>query len=165
VTTLDWAGLARQALLHHATRGDAAQALSQLRRKLAGLRGEAAIAWRADGAPVWIDGVEPARHDTLGAVWAGAAAQRDASHWWLPLDQLGERIGVLCLRADAHDDAAHFEPLAEPRAAAQDPARRRHLRVGVAARKRRSYPTSTRVSLCSATRAGTWRRRRTSGTG
>jgi PAS domain S-box-containing protein len=117
VTAADWDGLARQALLHHATRGDPAQALSQLRRKLAGLHGDAAIGWRAGAVPVWIDGVEPDAADALGAVWSGAPAHHDGMRWWLPLDHLGERVGVLCIGVGGIDDAVCFEPLAEAAAA------------------------------------------------
>jgi PAS domain S-box-containing protein len=113
----DWDGLARQALLHQATRGDPVQALSQLRRKLAGLRGDAAIAWRANAATQWIDGVEPPACEALREVWAGAPVRRDGPRWWLPLEHLGERVGVLVLSAADAEDATRFEPLAEAAAA------------------------------------------------
>jgi PAS domain S-box-containing protein len=117
LTAADWHSLARQALLHQATRGDPAQALSQLRRKLAGLHGDAAIAWRDADATRWIDGTEPADCDALRAVWAGSGACCEGARWWLPLDHLGVRVGVLCIGAADITDAAAFEPLAEAAAA------------------------------------------------
>ncbi len=114
----NWADLARQALLHHAARGDPAQALSQLRRKLDAAHGAAAIGWRGGAdARVWIDGVEPPASEALSRVWGGAAACRDVAHWWLPLDHLGERVGALGLPRAAVVDPAHVEPLAEAAAA------------------------------------------------
>jgi PAS domain S-box-containing protein len=117
LTAADWDSLARQALLHQATRGDPAQALSQLRRKLAGWHGDAAIAWRDADAARWIDGAEPADCDALRAIWTGEGARREGAHWWLPLDHLGVRVGVLCIGLADTDDAAPFEPLAEAAAA------------------------------------------------
>jgi PAS domain S-box-containing protein len=115
--------LAREALLRQVTRGDSERGLSQLRRRLAAAGHPAAIAWAANGQARWIDDVAPDAADAspaLAAVRAGAPAQRDAHRWWLPLDHLGQRVGVMCLQAGAQsDDAALalFEPLVEAVAA------------------------------------------------
>jgi PAS domain S-box-containing protein len=114
---IDWAELSRRALLHHVTRGDAVQALSLLRRRLAQAGRDAAIGWSADGEQHWIDEHVPGLNAALAAVWAGAAAQCDGQRWWLPLDHLSARIGVMSLAADDADELAQFEPLVEAVAA------------------------------------------------
>jgi PAS domain S-box-containing protein len=119
VGKINWLELSRQALLHHVTRGDAGQALSLLRRRLDDAGREAAIGWHRDGQPTWIDDRAPPTHAALAGLWAGGPAQRSDGRWVLPLDHLGARVGVLCLRADAADgdDAQPLEPLLEAAAA------------------------------------------------
>ena len=115
--TIDWAALSRRALLHQVACGDAQHALSLLRRQLVEAGRDAAIGWSADGRQHWIDDRAPAPHAALAAVWAGATAQRDGGRWWLPLDHLAARVGVLCLQADETDTLNQFEPLVEAAAA------------------------------------------------
>ncbi len=114
---IDWAGLSWRALLHHVARGDAAQALSLLRRQIAAAGRDAAIGWGSHSTPHWIDDHAPQPHVALAAVWTGAPAQRGGARWWLPLDHLSARVGVLSLAADDGDELMHFEPLVEAVAA------------------------------------------------
>jgi PAS domain S-box-containing protein len=114
----DWVALSRQALLHHATHGDAAHALSLLRRHLAAAGRSACIGWLAQGERQWIDNASPpVSSPALFAVWAGAPAQCADGCWWLPLDHLSTRVGVLCVGAADADTPAAFEPLCEAAAA------------------------------------------------
>ena len=96
-----WLALAQQALLFQVTRGDALQSLARLRH-LADQKRAAAIGWlAADGQQRWVDDVAPEPSPALHAVWAGAPAQCSDGQWWLPLDHLSARVGVLCLAAAA----------------------------------------------------------------
>jgi PAS domain S-box-containing protein len=112
-----WVALSRQVLLHHATHGDAAHALALLRRHLQASGRSAHIGWQGEGQRRWIDDAAPEANAALFAVWAGAAAQRADGRWWLPLDHLASRVGVLCLAADDDDTLALLEPLCEAAAA------------------------------------------------
>ena len=113
----DWLALSRQALLHQVTHGDAAHALSLLRRHLAKERHHASIGWLADGQPLWIDDVVPQPNAALVALWEGAPVQSADGCWWLPLDHLSARVGVLCLTAADDDTLPAIEPLCEAAAA------------------------------------------------
>jgi PAS domain S-box-containing protein len=117
IALVDWAGLSRRVLLHHLARGNAGQALSLLRRQLAESGRDAAIGWSGNGAQRWIDDHAPQAHASLSALLAGAAAQRDSTRWWLPLDHLSARVGVMCLAANDSDELAQLEPLVEAVAA------------------------------------------------
>jgi PAS domain S-box-containing protein len=115
----DWVALSRQVLLHHATHSDAVHALALLRRHLRDSgRSVCCIGWLApDGERRWIDDAAPPPSAALFAVWAGAASQCADGCWWLPLDHLHARVGVLCLAAADGDALADFEALAEAAAA------------------------------------------------
>lgn len=113
----DWPALSRQALLHQVTHGDAAHSLSLLRGHLAATGRSACIGWLADGQRSWVDDAAPPPHAALFAVWAGAPAQRADGRWWLPLDHLSARVGVLCLTAADDDTLTALEPLCEAAAA------------------------------------------------
>jgi PAS domain S-box-containing protein len=113
----DWVALSRQVLLHQVTHGDAAHSLSLLRRHLTASGRSASIGWSADGERKWIDNAAPEPNAALFAVWAGAPAQCADGCWWLPLDHLATRSGVLCLTASAGDTLTAFEPLCEAAAA------------------------------------------------
>jgi PAS domain S-box-containing protein len=112
-----WISLSRQALLHQVMHGDAARALALLRRHLRAGGRSASIGWLADGERRWIDNAAPAPSAALFAVWAGAAAQSADGCWWLPLDHLQARVGVLCLAAADGDTLTDFEALCEAAAA------------------------------------------------
>jgi PAS domain S-box-containing protein len=113
----DLLALSQQALLHQVRYGDAVQALSLLRRHLTAAGRAARIGWLADGERRWIDNAAPSPHPALFAVWAGAPAQCSDGCWWLPLDHLSERVGVLCLATADGDSLPAFEPLCEAAAA------------------------------------------------
>jgi PAS domain S-box-containing protein len=117
VGTTNWLALSRQALLHQVTHGNAAHSLSLLRRHLADARRHASIGWLAEGQQRWVDNTEPQPSAALFAVWAGAPAQRADGCWWLPLDHLSTRVGVLCVSAADDDILTAFEPLCEAAAA------------------------------------------------
>ena len=117
VGTTNWQALSQQALLHQVTHGNAPQALSLLRRHLADRRHHASIGWSADGQRRWIDGVAPQANAALSAVWAGAPAQCADGFWWLPLDHLSSRVGLMCLAASDDDTLTALEPLCEAAAA------------------------------------------------
>jgi PAS domain S-box-containing protein len=112
-----WIALSRQVLLHHVTHGDARHSLSLLRRHLAATGRGVRIGWLGDGQRHWIDNDAPEPDAALFAVWAGAPAQRADGCWWLPLDHLSARVGVLCLAAADGDTPASLEPLCEAAAA------------------------------------------------
>jgi PAS domain S-box-containing protein len=113
----DWLALSRQVLLHQVQRGEAARVLSLLRRQLAVDGRDAAVAWIVGATPHWADGVAAPDGDAAHAIWTGAPAQNDGSRWWLPLDHLGSRVGVLCISRAHGDSVAQFEPLCEAVAA------------------------------------------------
>ena len=70
---------------------------------------------RASGRSLWIAfGREDA--DAL-AVSSDAGDETQASSWSLPLDHLGERVGLLCLARAADETLADLEPLVEAAAA------------------------------------------------
>ncbi len=112
-SSTDWLALSRQVLLHQVTGNDAAQSLLLLRRHLAAAGRRAHIGWLADGQRQWIDNAAPESSAALFAVWAGAPAQCSDGAWWLPLDHLSARVGLLCLSAADGDTLAAFEPLCE----------------------------------------------------
>jgi PAS domain S-box-containing protein len=90
--------------------------LSLLRRHLADGGRRAAIGWQTAAGLAWVDELAP----TAGLVAAlPAGAVRAEGWWWLPLDHLSARVGVLCIEAAAADGAtpASFEPLVEAVAA------------------------------------------------
>jgi PAS domain S-box-containing protein len=114
----DWVALSRQVLLHHVTHGDAAHALALLRRHVTGSgRGLCCIGWLAGDERRWIDNAAPPPTAALFAVCAGAAAQSADGCWWLPLDHLHTRVGVLCVTQTDGDALADFEALCEAAAA------------------------------------------------
>jgi PAS domain S-box-containing protein len=116
----DWTALSRRALLHHVSRGDPAQALLLLRRQLIGASREAWIAWRGgDDAPAWIEGAAPPAQPP----WTSPPV-RVGGRWWLPLDHLDERVGVLVIAARPDEAASAFEPLVEAAAVLAAQARR-----------------------------------------
>jgi PAS domain S-box-containing protein len=112
-----WLALSRQVLLHQVTHGDAAHSLSLLRRHLMETGRSVSISWLADGERMWIDNMAPPPSAALGAVWAGAPAQRADGCWCLPLDHLSARVGVLFLTAADDDTLTALEPLCEAAAA------------------------------------------------
>jgi PAS domain S-box-containing protein len=114
---IDWFTLSRQLLLHQVQRGDPQRALSLLRRQLAVEGRDASLAWIVGATPVWVDGVSASVGDAAQAVWSGAPAQNDGTRWWLPLDHLGGRVGVLCISRVDGDRIGQFEPLCEAAAA------------------------------------------------
>ncbi len=113
----DWLALSRQALLHQVTHGDAVHSLSLLRRHAMATGRSVSISWLANAERVWIDDVAPPPSGALGAVWAGAPAQRADGSWCLPLDHLSTRVGLICLTAADGDVLKNFEPLCEAAAA------------------------------------------------
>jgi PAS domain S-box-containing protein len=112
-----WFALSRQVLLHHVTHGDATQSLSLLRRHLVATGRSVGIGWLGEGRRHWIDDMAPPPHAALFAVWTGAPAQSADGCWWLPLDHLSVRVGVLCLAAADGDTLPALEPLCEAAAA------------------------------------------------
>lgn len=119
----DWIALSRRALLHQAVRGDPLQALVLMLWQVNEAGRSASIAWRSDGGDAlsWLEAAPCARPEALTGLssrlrHARAAWQADGL-WWLPLDHLSERLGVLCLAAAEGDNACDFEPACEAAAA------------------------------------------------
>jgi len=116
----DWTALAHRALLHQASRGDALKSLVLLRRHVVTAGREAALGWRdEEGAMAWLESAAPPL-STLEAQSAAAKATAGfeaGGCWWLPLDHLAERVGLMCVQGAPGDRLADFEPLCATAAA------------------------------------------------
>ena len=116
----DWTALAHRALLHQASRGDALKSLVLLRRHVVAAGRATALGWRGDdGSVAWLESAPPP-----SATAAAQARAADASAgfeadgcWWLPLDHLAERVGVMCVQGAPGDQLTDFEPLCASAAA------------------------------------------------
>jgi PAS domain S-box-containing protein len=119
-TPPDWTALAHRALLHQASRGDALKSLVLLRRHLVAAGRQVALGWRGEeGAMDWLESAAPpASTLQTQARAAQAPAGFDADGcWWLPLDHLAERVGLMCVQGAPGDRLTDFEPLCATAAA------------------------------------------------